>query len=77
METIGGDLESYLMIVLAFIELFRRIAQKMKGKKDDEISSKAEKYVRRALDFLAGLHGEPGDNGAVKPAEKPVANKVL
>jgi hypothetical protein len=74
--TIGGELESYLLLALAVSNVFQRIAQVTPGKKDDEIANKMELFVRMALDFVAGNHGTPGDTSARKPAEKPVVNKL-
>jgi len=73
--TIGAsDLEStvafWVAILFAVSQIAARIAQKIPGKKGDEITSKIEKALRYAVDFLAGRHGKPGDSGALKPDDK-------
>lgn len=62
-----SDIMVILVAILAVAQLAARIAQKIPGKKGDDITSKLELYARQALDFFAGRHGTPGDSGAIKP----------
>lgn len=57
----------YSAIILAVVEVAKRVAEVVPGKKDDEIVSVVDGLVRRILDFVAGRsHGKPNDPSLVK-----------
>lgn len=56
----------YAVIVLAAVELAKRIAAVVPGKRDDEIVSVIDGIVRKAIDFLAGKTGKASDPSLVK-----------
>lgn len=62
-----SDLLFFIALFWGLTEAARRIAQRIPGKRGDELTNKLEGYARQALDFVAGRHGAPGDSGAVKP----------
>ena len=67
MDFIIENQEALALAVLALAELARRIAHLIPGKRDDEIASQIEAFIRKGVDFLAGRHGKPGDSGLLKP----------
>lgn len=67
----GGGLPTdqialYGFIVLALIELARRVVAVIPGKPGSAIIGTVEGLVRNLLDFLAGQHGDPTDPSLVK-----------
>lgn len=56
----------YAVVVLALVELAKRIAAIVPGKRDDEIVSVVDGIVRKAIDFLAGKTGKASDPSLVK-----------
>lgn len=63
------DENTLLLIVAAIVGLTQaaaRIAQLIPGKAGDEITSTIELFARKALDFVAGNHGNSDDPTAVK-----------
>jgi hypothetical protein len=58
----------YSALILAVIEVAKRVAEVIPGKRDDEIVSAVDGIIRSVLDLLAGRNiGTPGDPGARKP----------
>ena len=67
MEAIIAQIGVYSAIALAAIELAKRIAEVVPGKKDDEVVGMVESIVRHLIDFVAGRsHGKPNDPSLVK-----------
>jgi len=56
--------------ILGLAEIARRISQYVGGKKASEITSVIELFARQTVEFLAGRHGTPGDEGALKPEDR-------
>ncbi len=72
LATIGNmgtesNLIFFVSLFWGLTEAARRIAQRIPGKRGDEITNRIERYARQILDFVAGRHGTPGDSGAIKP----------
>jgi hypothetical protein len=60
----------YSALVLAVIEVAKRAAEVIPGKRDDQIVSAIDGLFRSVLDLLAGRNiGTPNDPGARKPPE--------
>ena len=62
-------LDLIVLGITAFVglaEFARRVAQKIPGKRGDEITSQVELYSRKLLDLTAGFHGKPNDPSAIK-----------
>ena len=51
----------YSGIALGVIHAFQRVAEKIPGKRDDEILSDIERFLRIIVDFVAGRHGKSDD----------------
>lgn len=66
MEEYISQIAIVLGALLVLVDVAKRIAQKTPGKRDDEIVGGIEGALRKALDFIAGNHGDPGDPGAMK-----------
>ena len=62
----------WIAIVLASIEVAKRVASVTPGKTDDEIVSKVEKIVRSLIDAFAGQHTDRNDPGMIKTKETDV-----
>lgn len=56
----------YLAIGLALVEVARRVAEVIPGKRDDEIVSIVDSVLRKMVDFIAGKHGNSSDPSLVK-----------
>ena len=70
MDSLLTQIAVYAALALAVIELAKRVAEVVPGKKDDEIVSMIDGLLRHMLDFIAGRNlGNPGDPGSVKPPE--------
>lgn len=61
-----AQLALYLGIALAAIELAKRVAAAVPGKKDDEIVGIVEGVLRKVVDFVAGKTGKASDPSLVK-----------
>jgi hypothetical protein len=67
MDSILGQVAMFSALILAVIELAKRVAEVVPGKKDDEIVGIVDGLVRHVLDWIAGRNlGQPGDPGLVK-----------
>lgn len=62
-----STLGMYLGLAWAAVEVARRVAALTPGKADDEIVSSIERFLRQAIDFMAGQHTDRGDPGMIKP----------
>jgi len=72
MDSILTQIAVYSALILAVIELAKRIVEVIPGKKDDEIVSMIDGLVRHILDLIAGRNlGQPGDSGSIKPNNPP------
>ena len=69
MDSILAQIAVYSALVLAVIELAKRIVEVIPGKKDDEIVGIIDGLVRHFLDLVAGRNlGQPNDSGSIKPS---------
>jgi hypothetical protein len=67
MDNILAQIAIYSALILAVIEVAKRVAEVVPGKKDDEIVSLVDGLLRHMLDFIAGRGlGQPNDPGSVK-----------
>lgn len=61
-----GQIAMYGLIVLALIELAKRVVAVVPGKPGSAAIGAIESIVRNLLDFLAGKTGKPSDPSLIK-----------
>ncbi len=66
MPEFAGNWMAYLLIALAVVEVAKRVAAVVPGKRDDEIIGIIDGILRKAVDFVAGKTGKASDPSLVK-----------
>ncbi len=62
----GGNVAAYLLIVLAVVELAKRVVAVVPGKPYSAEIGVFEGLLRKVLDLVAGKNGDPADPSLIK-----------
>ena len=63
---LSPEVMAYILLALAVVEVARRVAAIVPGRRDDEIVGTVEGLLRRLVDFLGGVPKDPADPGLVR-----------